>query len=95
MHSESLHLLFASGASVAFSLRGYAVVEDDGPAQPVLILNRPIECCSVSIAVKVQDVTAKGKCLRTYICLYVYTYIWYACVCASVCMIVSVVFYRW
>ena len=80
---HSLHLLFALGASVAFTLSKFQVIEDDGPAQPVLLLSRPIECCSVSVTVKLQDVTAKGK------------YLQYACVCASVCMIVFVVFYRW
>ena len=39
----------------------FDVREDNGPVQPVLVLSRPLDCCSVSVMIKVEDVSAIGK----------------------------------
>ena len=49
------------GITVQFSLNKYEVKENGEPAQLVLILSKPLEYCSSSILIKVEDVTATGK----------------------------------
>ena len=44
-----------------FSLNKYEVKENGEPAQLVLILSKPLEYCSSSIQIKVEDGTATGK----------------------------------
>ena len=44
-----------------FGSSSYDVNENNGPAQPVLTLDGPLECCSISVTVKVEDISAKGK----------------------------------
>lgn len=61
------HLMFI-GISLQFVYSSYDVDENDGPAQPVLTLDGPLECCYISVIVKVEDMTAKGNtCMHTYI----------------------------
>ena len=46
---------------MTFSEQSYSFVEGIELAQPKLTLARPIMCCSVSVRVKVEDITAEGK----------------------------------
>ena len=39
----------------------YFVVENGGPVQPVINISSPLECCSFTVLIKVEDITAKGK----------------------------------
>ena len=48
------------GITVQFSSNKYEVKENDSPAQLVLLLSKPLEYCSSSILIKVEDVTATG-----------------------------------
>ena len=45
--------------SVTFSQTTYSVDEDDGPAQPVLVLSNP-SSTNITVQVITSDVTAKG-----------------------------------
>ena len=47
--------------SMGFVRSMYGVDENSGLVQPVLGLDGPIECCSISVTVKVEDISAKGK----------------------------------
>ena len=53
-HSEDDfdYSLYVSATSVSFSQSTYSVDEDDGPAQPVLVLSNP---SSTDITVQVRD----------------------------------------
>ena len=53
------HLLI--DISLEFESSSYDVNENHGPAQPALILDGPLECCYISVRVKVEDITAKGN----------------------------------
>ena len=57
--------------SLAFPSASYTFDEDDGIVQLELTLDGAIDCCSVSVTVKAEDVTAKGI-LNTYIHMHVY-----------------------
>ena len=46
--------------SLAFASSAYTVDEDVGEANLELTLDGPIDCCSISVTVKVEDVTATG-----------------------------------
>ena len=49
---------------VGFSQDSYTVVEDNGPAQPVLFLSEAVDCCStISVWVHVQEIDATRKYL--------------------------------
>lgn len=52
---------YVLGISLEFVRFSYDVNENSGQVQPVLGLDGPIECCSISVTVKVEDVTAKSK----------------------------------
>ena len=47
--------------SVAFASSAYTVDEDAERVQIELTLDGPIDCCSISVTVKVEDVTATGS----------------------------------
>ena len=52
--------------SVAFSTNSRFVEEGIGQVELTLTLDGPIDCCSVSVAVKFEDGTAKGIDIHTY-----------------------------
>ena len=63
---------------ISFSLPSYQVLESNGPAQPVLRLSRPVDCCStISVWVYVEEINAKCKynLLCVFAVLYIYIYI--------------------
>ena len=43
-----------------FEENSYEVVESDGPVQPVLVLDGPLECCSIAVTVKIENINAEG-----------------------------------
>ena len=47
--------------SLAFASSAYTVDEDVGKVQLELTLDGPIDCCSIFVTVKVEDVTATGS----------------------------------
>ena len=52
---------YAVGIELQFTRAFYYVNENNGPAQPVLTLSQPVDCCStISVYVNVQHGTAKG-----------------------------------
>ena len=59
-----LCLIFV-GIVISFDHHSYEVHENDGPAEPVLHLSKPSECCSFSVQIKVLDATAIGKFVYT------------------------------
>ena len=61
----------SSDISIRFTIQEYDIDESDGPVQPVLYLDGAMGCCSLSVTVKIEDITAKGKYLHTCICMYV------------------------
>ena len=57
--------------TVAFTLPSYRVLESNGPAQPVLHLSHPVDCCStISVWVYVEGIDAKRKYLCGLLCLH-------------------------
>ena len=47
--------------TLSFTDSSYRVNENNGPAQPVLVLSHAIDCCStISVWVNIEDDTAKG-----------------------------------
>ena len=70
----------SSDISVEFTRAAYAVVEGDGPLQPVLQLYPSLKCCSVSVTVKLKNITAKSKHFHMYICMYS-MYVSCMCIC--------------
>ena len=56
---------FVDSITVEFTMRVFFVSEINGPAQPVLRLSRPLDCCTISVRVKVDDRTAKSN----YVCV--------------------------
>ena len=49
--------------TLSFTSSSYQVLEKNGPAQPVLRLNRPVDCCStISVWVYVEEIDARRKC---------------------------------
>ena len=62
----SLSYYYYIGVSVSFSTNSYIVAESIGRAELVLTLDGPIDCCSVSVAVKFEDGTAKGIDIHIY-----------------------------
>ena len=60
---------------ISFSLPSYQVLEGNGPAQPVLLLSRPVDCCStISVWVDVEGIDAKCEynllCVFAIVCIY-------------------------
>ena len=52
--------------TVSFTKDLFSVNENNGPAQPVLVLSKPVDCCStISVWVNIEEDTAKGKQLCT------------------------------
>ena len=49
------------GITIRFSMERFVVRESNGPAEPVLELNKPIECCSISVWIKFEHGTTTGK----------------------------------
>ena len=47
--------------SLSFGSFSYEFDENIGAAQLELTLDGAIECCSISVTVKVEDITAKGN----------------------------------
>ena len=46
---------------LSFTASSYRVNENNGPAQPVLVLSHAIDCCStISVWVNIEEDTAKG-----------------------------------
>lgn len=76
MHSLLLLCICSSDISVGLSERAYTFKERDGIQTIFLELNGPLECCSVSMTIKVEDITAEGK----HLAMYTHTYI-YICIC--------------
>ena len=56
-----LMLFYFVGIIIEFSEHKYDVSENDRLAQPILILSRPLECCTLHVRVVVEDVSAMGK----------------------------------
>ena len=54
-------LFYFVGIIIEFSEHKYDVSENDRLAQPILILSRPLECCTFHVRVVVEDVSAMGK----------------------------------
>ena len=53
---------------ISFSLPSYRVLESNGPAQPVLRLSHPVDCCStISVWVDVEGIDA--KCEYNLLCV--------------------------
>ena len=52
--------------SIEFLSSSYDVSEGNGLAQPVLSLDGPLVCCSISVTVNVEDISAKGKISTWY-----------------------------
>ena len=46
--------------AISFSQWTYSVDEDDGPAQPVLVLSNP-SSTDITVQVRSNDITATGK----------------------------------
>ena len=47
--------------TISFTQPSYSVNENNGPAQPVLKLSQPVDCCStISVWVNIEEDTAKG-----------------------------------
>ena len=44
-----------------FSLSQFAVRENNGPVEPVIRISRALQCCSLSLMIKVEDGTTIGK----------------------------------
>ena len=61
--------------SVAFSSNSYSFVESIGKGRLVLTLDGPIECCSISVAVKFESGSAKGIDIHTYVYALCNTYV--------------------
>ena len=58
-----LHSCFISFAEIklSFTKPSFSVNENNGPAQPVLVLSQPVDCCStISVWVNIKEDTAKG-----------------------------------
>ena len=53
--------IYFLGVALSFSRSSYIVNENRGPSQPVLILSNPLLCCSISVMIKIEEGTAKGK----------------------------------
>ena len=47
----------------------FSVSEGNGPSEPVLRLSRPLDCCTISVRVDIQDDDAIGKQCTTYVCM--------------------------
>ena len=48
--------------TVSFTRPSFSVNENNGPAQPVLVLTQPVDCCStISVWVNIEEDTAKGS----------------------------------
>ena len=63
-------VICSSDISIEFATTEYAVNEKRGLLQPVLKLDAPLECCSVSVTVKFEDITAKSKYFQIHTCTY-------------------------
>ena len=58
----------------------YEFDEDIGQAELELVLDGSLDCCSILVRVKVEDMTATGKCLANCVYIYIYIYIYiYVC----------------
>ena len=56
--------------SVEFESCSYDVREDVGVLQVGVLLDGPLDCCSIAVTVRVDDGTAKSKSL----CMYMHNY---------------------
>ena len=52
-----IHLFCLDLITIQFSTSAYDVNENSGTAQPVLQLDPALECCSVSVLIKIEDFT--------------------------------------
>ena len=59
-----------------FGDSSYEFDEDIGQAELELVLDGPLDCCSILVRVKVEDITATGKCLANSVCVCIYIYIY-------------------
>ena len=55
----SIALLYVA-TTVSFNQSTYSVNEDDGPAQPVLVLSNP-SSTDITVQVRSNDITATGE----------------------------------
>jgi len=69
-------LLIVLELTIEFNQENYEFDESFGLAVLELTIHPAIECCSVSVTVKLEDITAKGKMMDIlyYICIYVPVY---------------------
>ena len=55
------YFVYIADTTISFTQPSYSVNENNGPAQPVLKLSQPVDCCStISVWVNIEDDTAKG-----------------------------------
>ena len=60
-------LLFFVGIIISFHKPLFPVLESDGPVHPILQITSPLQCCSFSVQIKVDDINAQGKYIATYL----------------------------
>ena len=66
------------GIELSFSASLYQVFESYGPAQPVLRLSHPVDCCStISVWVYIEEIDAKCKYNLLCFCCFIYIYIYH------------------
>ena len=54
-------VIFFLAISVEFTRTKYTYHEDNKIGSIILKLNRPLDCCTFIVAVKLEDITTKGK----------------------------------
>ena len=52
-----MYCLLFIDIEVEFNAVLYTVDENNGPAQPVLILSQPLDCCPISVTIEVEHIT--------------------------------------
>ena len=66
-------LLCLTDTILSFTKPSFSVNENNGPAQPVLFLSQPVDCCStISVWVNIEEDTAKGSYINVMRLLFRY-----------------------
>ena len=52
-----------------FGQSSYEFDENFGQPELELVLDASLDCCSILVRVKVEDMTATGKCLANCVCI--------------------------
>ena len=56
-----LIIVYFVGIVAFFYPSRFAVRENDGPVEPIIRISKALECCSLSLMIKVEDGTTRGK----------------------------------